>query len=133
MNFSVDNILPNLKKGYNTLAPALNLPELALVKDSIEMANLKREKQKDTVYQKGEPIPADLTGFGRGAWWGDGSGRTFREGGKTRCPNDLAGRNPEDGGCYQERIDKGFVWDEYKGFIDPNAPITGTTNIQARP
>ena len=130
MNFSTDNILPNLKKGYNTIAPVLNLPELALVKDSLDMAELKTEKLKDKAYAKGEPIPAELTGFGRGSWWGTGDGRTYREGGKTRCPNNLAGRNKNDGGCFQERIDKGMKWDDYLGFIDPKDPRTLTNKLQ---
>ena len=89
--FSVSNIVPNLKKYYNALTPALNLPPLTIVKSAIDMEKLNRKKLEDKVYKKGEKISMLIWNDPNVALYGDGSGRSFKNGGYSACRSELDG------------------------------------------
>ena len=55
-SFSVDNILPNLKKAYNTIRPALNLPSLNMIKTVYDMNEAKQKELENKVYKKSENL-----------------------------------------------------------------------------
>ena len=107
--FSVDNILPNLKKAYNTLRPALNLPSLSMTKTLYDMNEAQQRKLENKVYKKSEKVPLRILKNPNIPLFGDGSGRSFKDGGYSACINRFDGRRPESW-CYKEQIGKGMIY-----------------------
>jgi hypothetical protein len=121
--FSVSNIVPNLKKYYNTLTPVLNLPPLSIVKSAIDMEKLNRKKLEDKVYKKGEIISRLIWNDPNVALYGDGSGRSFKNGGYSACRSEMDGcgkfgicKAPFSN-CYKEKTKQGLVFDPNKGWV----------------
>ena len=121
--FSVSNIVPNLKKYYNALTPALNLPPLTIVKSAIDMEKLNRKKLEDKVYKKGEKISRLIWNDPNVALYGDGSGRSFKNGGYSACKSEMDGCGINGickapfSNCYKEKTKKGFVFNLKKGWV----------------
>ena len=121
--FSVSNIVPNLKKYYNALTPALNLPPLTIVKSAIDMEKLNRKKLEDKVYKKGEKISRLIWNDPNVALYGDGSGRSFKNGGYSACSSEMDGCGINGickapfSNCYKEKTKKGFVFNLKKGWV----------------
>ena len=114
--FSVDNILPNLKKAYNTLRPALNLPSLNMIKTVYDMNEAKQRELENKVYKKSEKIPLRILKNPNIPLFGDGSGRTFSDGGFSACINKFDGRRPESW-CAKEMVSNNMKYVEGKGWV----------------
>ena len=114
--FSIDNILPNLKKAYNTLRPALNLPSLSMTKTLYDMNEAKQKELENKVYKKSEKLPLRILNNPNIPLYGDGSGRTFSEGGYSACINKFDGRRPESW-CAKEMVSNGMKYIEGKGWV----------------
>jgi hypothetical protein len=113
MSFSVDNILPNLKKAYNTLRPALNLPSLGMTKTLYDMNEAEQRKAEERVYKKGEKLPMRVNS--NKVLYGDGSGRSYKQGGFTSCINRFDGERPESN-CHKEKVAKGMTFTPERGW-----------------
>ena len=115
-SFSVDNILPNLKKAYNTIRPALNLPSLNMIKTVYDMNEAKQRELENKVYKKSEKIPLRILKNPNIPLFGDGSGRTFSDGGFSACINKFDGRRPESW-CAKEMVSNNMKYVEGKGWV----------------
>ena len=114
--FSVDNILPNLKKAYNTLRPALNLPSLNMTKTLYDMNEAQQRKLENKVYKKSEKLPMRIWKNPNIPLFGDGSGRSFKNGGYSACINRFDGKRPESW-CHKEQMEKGMRYTTGKGWV----------------
>jgi len=113
--FSVSNILPNLKKAYNTLSPALNLPPLGLTKKVYNIYEATNRKLQNKVYKKSEKIPMRIWNSPSIPLYGDGSGRSFANNGYSACINEFDGRRPESW-CHKEKTKQGLVLNDRTGW-----------------
>jgi len=114
--FSLYNIEKNLTKVWNKgLAPILGAEPLRIYKDARKMNLAKTEKLKNKIYAEGEKIPQELHVL-EGVWYGDGSGRTWKEGGKTPCRNRFDGQI-KNTPCYDFRKKNKQKFVEGQGFV----------------
>ena len=108
-NQSWSNIDTNLKGLYNNVfAPLLGTPKIQLFQDARKLQAAKTENMKNKVYAEGERIPQELHLLG-GRWYGDGSGRTWKQGGRVPCRDRFDGRI-EGSHCNKFRKKYGQVW-----------------------
>lgn len=131
-NPSSSNITKNLKGFFNKiLSPLLGTPQTQVYKGAYDLQKAKLEKMRNKVYKKGEKVPREIAGFGRDLY-GDGSGRTFKNGGFTPCKNDFDGKILYEGyesNCSQFRKKYNQKFVEGKGFkprfVDMEKDFTG--------
>jgi hypothetical protein len=131
-NPSSSNITKNLKGFFNKfLSPLLGTPQTQVYKSAYDLQKAKLEKMKNTVYKKGEKLPKAITPLGR-PLYGDGSGRSFKDGGYTPCRNEFDGRKLYEGyssPCmeFRNKYNQKFVQGQgFKPtFVDMEKDITG--------
>ena len=114
--WSWSNIPKNLTKFYNHgLAPVLGSPPIQMYDDARKLEAAREANMRNKVYKEGEQIPQVLHLLD-GRHYGDGSGRTWAEGGRVPCKDRYDGRIP-DTVCYLFRKKKGQKFVEGKGFM----------------
>jgi hypothetical protein len=132
-NPSTANITKNLKGLYNSIfAPLLGAPRLEIYQDAYALQKAKLANMKNKVYAEGEKVPRNIAGFGQDLY-GDGSGRSFKDGGYTPCRNKFDGKNPREGArnaCAKFRQKYGQTWkNDTEGFtprfVDMEKDFTG--------
>jgi hypothetical protein len=115
-NPSTSNISKNLKGFYNNLiSPLLGTPKIQLYNDARKLEVAKYNNMINKVYKEGERIPQTLHKLD-GMWYGDGSGRTWKEGGRAPCRDRYDGQRVGTT-CNRFRVKKGQKFVEGKGFI----------------
>lgn len=91
-NPSLENINTNLKGLYNNIfAPLLGTPKLDVYKAAYDLQQAKLANMRNKVYGYGEKVPSSITPIGM-TLYGDGSGRSFKDGGYTPCRDKYDGR-----------------------------------------
>lgn len=135
-NPSLSNISTNLKGLFNNVfAPLLGAPKLDIYKDAYDLNQAKINKMKNKVYGYGEKVPKNIAGFGRDLY-GDGSGRSFKDGGYTPCRDKYDGRviNGNITACSRFRKKYGQTWDDADGFkprfVDMEKDFAGNYILQ---
>jgi len=118
-NPSLSNINKNLKGLYNNIfAPLLGTPKIDVYKAAYDLNQARLEKMRNKVYKKGERVPKSIEPIGT-RLYGDGSGRTFKDGGYTPCRDEFDGRILREGfesDCSQFRKKYNQKFVEGQGF-----------------
>ena len=128
----IENIGKNLKGFFNKfLSPLLGTPQTQVYKGAYDLQKAKLEKMRNKVYKKGEKLPKPITPLGQ-SLYGDGSGRSFKDGGYTPCRNEFDGQILAPGyksNCSQFRKKYNQKFVEGQGFkptfVDMEKDITG--------
>lgn len=137
-NPSFGNITKNLKGLFNNVfAPLLGTPKLEVYKDAYDLNQAKLNKMKNKVYAEGEKVPRDIAGYGQDLY-GDGSGRSFKDGGYSPCVNKFDGKIKREGArnaCAKFRKKYGQTWGgDSVGFtprfVDMEKDIAGNYILQ---
>tara|TARA_B100001939_G_C16913659_1_gene605849 strand:- start:578 stop:1090 length:513 start_codon:yes stop_codon:yes gene_type:complete len=131
-NPSSSNITKNLKGFFNKfLSPLLGTPQTQVYKSAYDLQKAKLEKMRNKVYKKGEKVPKKITPLGT-TLYGDGSGRSFKDGGYTPCRNEFDGKILYEGyesNCsqFRKKYNQKFVQGQgFKPtFVDMEKDITG--------
>ena len=91
-NPSFANVKKNLTGFFNTfISPVLGTPKTYIYKDAYKLRQAQLENMRNKVYGEGEMIPNAINNSSFKVY-GDGSGRTYKEGGFTPCRNRFDGR-----------------------------------------
>ena len=137
-NPSTANISKNLKGLYNSIfAPLLGTPRLELAQDAYALQQAKLANMRNKVYADGEEVPREISGIGQ-KLYGDGSGRSFKDGGYTPCRNKFDGKILYEGyssSCSKFRQKYGQTWkNDTEGFtprfVDMEKDFAGNYILQ---
>ena len=120
-NPSFANVKKNLTGFYNNiLSPLLGTPKSYIYKDAYKLRQAQLENMRNKVYAEGEMIPNAINNSSFKVY-GDGSKRTYKQGGFTPCRNRFDGKIREGVGeedkCvkFRKKYKQKFV--EGQGFV----------------